>query len=74
MVLTIISIATEELMEAHEIRPSTKFCPFCDQNLSDKFEVVDYHTGGGTKGNAENVSIGFTERSEGLERTFVFGE
>lgn len=70
-ILTIIPVASEELMEADEIGPSPKVPAFHYQHLLDQLEAGNNHTGCGTKVHAEDVTIDLAKCGECMERSLV---
>lgn len=69
--LTIIAIASEELMKSDEIRASPEVSALGDEHLLDEIEVVDDHTLCGPESDAEHIAVLLAERRERLEGRFV---
>lgn len=69
--LTVVTVAAEELVEAEEVGSSAEVAALGDENLLDEWVAVDDDAGRGAEGQSVDVPVDLGERREGLEGHFV---
>lgn len=69
--LTIIAVATKELVEADEVGSIAELWTLGDEDLLNELEAVDDNTRHGAQGNAVDVAVYFGQGGQALERWFV---
>lgn len=73
-VLTVVSVASEQLVVTDEVRASAEMRPLGNEDFLDEGEVVDDDAGSGAQGETVDVAVDLGQRGERDEGVGVLAE